>query len=35
MGGWIVSKYVDIELPNEFYQVVENQIVEILTSKDR
>ena len=35
IGGWRVSKYVDIKLPHEFYQVVENQTVEISTSKDR
>ena len=35
IGGWRVSKYVDIKLPNDFYQVVEHQLVEISTSKDR
>ena len=35
IGGWRASKYVDINLPKEFYQVVENQTVEISTSKDR
>ena len=34
IGGWRVSKSVNIKLPNELYQVVENQIVEIPTSKD-
>ena len=29
LGGWRVNKYADIKLPNELYQVVENQIVEI------
>ena len=29
-----MSKSVNIKLPNELYQVVENQIVEIPTSKD-
>ena len=30
-----MGKYVDIKLPNELYHVVENQTVEIKTSKDR
>ena len=30
-----MSKHVDIKLPNDFFQVVEHQIVEISTSKDR
>ena len=34
IGRWRVSKYVDIKLPNELYQVVENQIVEIRTYKN-
>ena len=29
-----MSKSVNIKLPNELYRVVENQIVEIPTSKD-
>ena len=30
-----MSKYADIKLPNEFYQIAEHQIVEISTSKGR
>ena len=30
-----MRKNVDIKLPNSLYQVVENQTVEISTSKDR
>lgn len=32
IGGWRVSTYADTKLPNELYQVVENQILEIQTS---
>ena len=32
IGGWRMSTYADIQLPNELYQVVENIIVEIPTS---
>ena len=35
IGGWRVSKYDDIKLPNEPYKIVENQLVKIPTYESK